>query len=83
MADQGSASGHRTSRRERLRWWLWRLVVRHPDVCPARAHGVIVWDGWKDGRGERSIRIGSSCRDDCARNSVCWCGKIRSTEVAR
>lgn len=61
----------------RVHWWLWRQVNRLPNVCPARSHSVIVWNGWKDGRGERSITIDSSCRSDCERNGACWCGKVR------
>ena len=57
----------------RLRWWLWRQVCRHPNVCPAQAHSLIVW-----GCMDRRPQIDDGCRTDCTRNGSCWCGKLRA-----
>ena len=57
---------------ERLRWRLWRFVIKRPNVCPTSAHSVIVW-----GNRDQSIKIGPMCHRDADRNGSCWCGKLQ------
>lgn len=58
---------------ERLRWKLWGLVTRSRRVCPANAHGALLW-GTQPLRG---ILVDSTCRRDCVANGSCWCGNLR------
>lgn len=58
--------------RERLRWKLWGLVTRLPNVCPANAHEVIVS---RVPYGRRSPFIDRSCRE--LANGSCYCGRLR------
>lgn len=55
----------------RFRWWLWSTLCRLPQVCPANAHGVLIW------RTRNDPRIDGACRCGCADNGACWCGKLR------
>lgn len=58
---------------DRLRWKIWGLVIRHPRVCPANAHGAVIWRT----RPLREITVDRACRQGCADNGTCWCGKLR------
>jgi hypothetical protein len=55
----------------KLMWRIWGAACRLPNVCPANAHGVLIWQTQAD------PRINWVCREDCARNRTCWCGKLR------
>jgi hypothetical protein len=65
------------SRRDgtRLRWWLWRRLVKLPNVCTANAHSRII-GRYRD----RKVRVDDVCRSDLARNGACWCGKLRNPQ---
>lgn len=56
---------------ERLRWKVWRLFCKLPNICPAAAHSLIVY-GYRD----VDPRINWMCRKDCEWNGTCWCGKV-------
>jgi hypothetical protein len=56
----------------RLRWKLYGWLCKLPNICPARAHSVLIW------RTDRDPRIDDVCRRDCENNGVCWCGKLRA-----
>lgn len=56
-----------------LRWKLWGLATRLRRVCPANAHGALIWRT----RPLREMGVDSMCRRDCAANGACWCGKLR------
>jgi hypothetical protein len=57
----------------RLRWKLWALVTRSRRVCPASAHGAVIWRT----RPLREIGVDSACRRDLAASGCCWCGNLR------
>ena len=61
---------------ERLRWKLWGLVTRSRRVCPANAHGAIIWRT----QPLRGILVDRTCRRDCAATGSCWCGNLRRAE---
>ena len=58
---------------ERIRWKLWGLLTRSRRVCPANAHGAIIWRT----QPLRGILVDSTCRRDCAATGSCWCGNLR------
>lgn len=58
----------------KLGYRIWDLVIRHPLICPANAHGAIIWRT----QPLSGMRIDSVCRRDCAANGACWCGKLRT-----
>jgi len=58
---------------ERLRWKLWGLVTRSRRVCPANAHGALIWRT----QPLRGVFVDSTCRRDCAATGSCWCGNLR------
>ena len=60
------------AKESRVRWWLWRHLIRHPRVCPASAHSRVVW-----GIRDAGLAVDGMCRDDALRNGACWCGKVR------
>ena len=54
-------------------WWkAYYLACKLPGICPANAHGVLIWHT------RVNPRIDGTCREDCALNGNCWCGKLRS-----
>lgn len=57
----------------RLDWWLYRWLCKRRNICPANAHGLLIW------RTREDPRIDSLCRGDVARNGACWCGKLGET----
>lgn len=75
-------------------WWkrVWekaigmRLAIwlndRHPDWCWAElcVQLGLGWDlpNWK----ERAQSI-ETCRQDCAQNGSCWCGKLMTDELRK
>lgn len=71
--DQPATAAKRVNRDgTKLRWWLWRQLVKLPQVCNANAHSRVI-GRYRD----RSLRIDGMCRMDRDRNGVCWCGKLR------
>jgi hypothetical protein len=58
----------------RIGWKLWGLLTRSRRVCPANAHGAVIWRT----RPLREIFVDSVCRQDCALNGQCWCGNLRA-----
>ena len=62
---------------KRLRWMLFGLITRSRRVCPANAHGALIWRT----QPLRGIRVDSTCRKDCAANGTCWCGNLRREEA--
>lgn len=63
-------------RAEWWRWKLWGLLVRHPRVCPANAHGALIWRShpwWQVG-------VDRTCRD-LGNAPSCWCGKLRREDA--
>ena len=58
---------------ERLRWKLWGLVTRSRRVCPANAHGALIWRT----QPLRGVFVDRTCRRDCAATGSCWCGNLR------
>ncbi len=62
---------------ERLRWKLWGLLTRPRRVCPANAHGALIWRT----RPVREIFIDRMCRTDLEANGGCWCGRLRTPKV--
>jgi hypothetical protein len=55
----------------KFRWRLWGWACDFlPRGCPANLHSLIIW-GYL-----RNPRIDSVCRQDCALNGGCWCGKL-------
>lgn len=57
---------------EKLRYRLWSLLCKRPNVCPANAYSLVIW-GLR-----QNPHIDSLCRLDCEQNGRCWCGKIDS-----
>ena len=62
--------------RDKFRWMLYGLVTRSRRVCPANAHGAIIWRT----QPLRGILVDSTCRRDCAANGFCWCGNLRTAK---
>jgi hypothetical protein len=58
---------------DRLRWKLWGLVTRSRRVCPANAHGALIWRT----RPLREVVVDGACRRDLAANGSCYCGNLR------
>ena len=63
---------------ERLRWKVWGLVTRSRRVCPANAHGALIWRV----QPLRGVFVDSTCRRDRAATGSCWCGNLRRAEEA-
>ena len=61
----------------RFRHWLWGRVQQWRSICPATSHSVIVWGYLED------PRIDDMCRQDCALNGCCWCGKLARDKAER
>ena len=65
-----------TEQADRWRWLRWKvygLALRLPNVCPANAHGALIWRT----RSLREMTVDRACRSDCAANGSCWCNKLR------
>lgn len=62
-----------------MRLALW-IDKRHPEYCWAEVCTSLGlgWNicGWR----EDAQRI-ESCREDCARNGSCWCGKLMTPQM--
>jgi len=58
---------------ERLRWKLWGLATRSRRICPANAHGALIWRT----QPLRGVFVDRTCRRDCAATGSCWCGNLR------
>lgn len=62
----------------KLRWKLWGLVTRSRRVCPANAHGAIIWRN----RPLREIGVDGIRRFDLALNGSCWCGNLQADRAS-
>lgn len=73
--DAGTGLTWHDARRKRdggpLAWALWGLLIRSRRVCPANAHGALIWHT----RPRWAIGEDRACREDRASNGACWCGK--------
>lgn len=59
----------------RIRWWLWRLLIKRRSVCPANAHTLMIYGDRRD------PRVDDVCRRDLAATGTCWCGKLRAASL--
>lgn len=64
---------------KRLRWWVAGHLNRLPGQCWT---DLVTWAlGWNHGLPWRPVT--STCRQDCALNGSCYCGKLRAAQTGR